>query len=816
MKTYLWLAQRVFALSAFVASGQGTLFVYDQQSATSRDLGIGGVSIQQMQPMGQSFIPGLSSVGFVQFEFTDFNPGNGLGATVYVNLLADSITGTVLDSTAPVFMPDGVFASVTSFLFATPAAVAPGTTYYLQPIVQSGDHWDVVGGNYGYAGGTLYALGAPSGSGTDLWFREGVIIPEPPSGLLVLLGIAGICAFRWGRRFRARYLAAILVGLLASAGVASAQFQIGERVWSPPWFASYHSMQRPAYPPLPRLPFDLPVYRVVGRTNSYVYDDRAIAYAEIEQAQQAAQAQASLNIWDIPTPDVPSPLDYGTNLWLDITDTGTNAVIVTAHNVEEDNYFQLLSKTNLVGEPDWTIQQQVAIDGIGGTGMEDLTLAPVPEDGHPETFFWAAQSKTLVKVVPESNAIRPGSCYAGQPGIFTVQREGYIGSGSPLTVRYRVSGTATNGVDYTYLSGVTILPESYDYVQVAVAPLASLCGSNLTLTVTLVITNDYLADPRGPSATILIEPNVFSLVATDIANPIGLDYHTLTDSLLVSVDPYYCGSNFVRIDAQGSVSHWADVYSLSNPTPIATVKATANGFHEGATYFCGFGPSIGWLSTDANASIKDWAPLQRYESTLGGLYVDQTGTWGGDLIATTGGDSLDEFEYGGGVWRITSGHVATQVVDLVTCLGGVITLTNDPAQWGPWAGKIITGQNYEQSPEFPEIYAIDTAGQVLTNATLGIQPEQINLIPPNQSFYFCDTDYNAVWEIPSTVFTNHVGQLLMTGPGDETHRSAFYIVHYDAGGNNEFVVEKIDTPEFIGRLEQGAFAPLTNMPCLEH
>jgi hypothetical protein len=203
MKTYLWLAQRVFALSAFVASGQGTLFVYDQQSATSRDLGIGGVSIQQMQPMGQSFIPGLSSVGFVQFEFTDFNPGNGLGATVYVNLLADSISGTVLDSTAPVFMPDGVFASVTSFLFATPAAVAPGTTYYLQPIVQSGDHWDVVGGNYGYAGGTLYALGAPSGSGTDLWFREGVIIPEPPSGSLVLLGIAGICAFRWVRRFRA-------------------------------------------------------------------------------------------------------------------------------------------------------------------------------------------------------------------------------------------------------------------------------------------------------------------------------------------------------------------------------------------------------------------------------------------------------------------------------------------------------------------------------------------------------------------------------------------------------------------------------------
>lgn len=381
---------------------------------------------------------------------------------------------------------------------------------------------------------------------------------------------------------------------------------------------------------------------------------------------------------------------------------------------------------------------------------------------------------------------------------------------------YRVSGTASNGVDYAHLDGSVTIPSTFSGWPIEVDALPRFILTNQTVTVTLLMTNDYVPDPNYAwSATILIEPNVFSLVATNIANPIGLDYHTLTDSLLVSVDPYYCASNFVRIDAQGTVSHWADVTGLIYPTPLATVKATAHGFTEGATYFCGYAPSVGWLSSSGNASIKDWVPLVEYGGTLGGLYVDQTGTWGGDLIATTGGDPIID-EYGLEVWRITSSGVATQVVDLFTCLGGVITLTNDPAQWRPWAGKIITGQNFEQYPELPEIYAIDTAGQVLTNTTLGIPPEQINLIPPNQSFYFCDTDYNAVWEIPSTVFTNHVGQLFMTGPGDETHRSAFYIVHYDAGGSNEFVAEKIDTPEFIGRLEQGAFAPLTNMPCLEH
>ena len=98
MRLYSLPLHFAFIVLALDARGQGTM-IYDQQSATSQDLGVGGVPIEQLQPMGQPFAPALSSVGFVQFEFTDFNPGNGLGATVYVNLLAGSITGTVLDST---------------------------------------------------------------------------------------------------------------------------------------------------------------------------------------------------------------------------------------------------------------------------------------------------------------------------------------------------------------------------------------------------------------------------------------------------------------------------------------------------------------------------------------------------------------------------------------------------------------------------------------------------------------------------------------------------------------------------------------------
>lgn len=79
-------------------------------------------------------------------------------------------------------------------------------------------------------------------------------------------------------------------------------------------------MQRSAYPPLPCLPFDVPVYRIAGKTNGYAFDDRDINYDEIEQAQRAAQTHASLSMSGIlgQTQDAPDPLDYGTNLYLQI------------------------------------------------------------------------------------------------------------------------------------------------------------------------------------------------------------------------------------------------------------------------------------------------------------------------------------------------------------------------------------------------------------------------------------------------------------------------------------------------------------------
>src|SRR5258708_5181270 len=206
MKSVLFPILVAAASASIAVRGQGTMFVYDQQSATNRTIGPFGAAIEVNQPMGQAFTPSLSGIAFVQIEFLDVHPTNGLGATVFVNLLADSITGTVLGTTAPVSMPDSFAWGINNFFFPTLLAWAPGTTYNLQPVVQSGDDlWSAAAGPFGYTGGALSPLGPPRLDGLQLWFREGVVTPEPSSVVLVLVG-AGLLVYarRKCNRMRSR------------------------------------------------------------------------------------------------------------------------------------------------------------------------------------------------------------------------------------------------------------------------------------------------------------------------------------------------------------------------------------------------------------------------------------------------------------------------------------------------------------------------------------------------------------------------------------------------------------------------------------
>lgn len=191
----LILTSGVLVLSLGQCWSQGT-FVYDQQSASSTIFAEGGPnSIKNNQPLGQSFTPSLSAVGFVQFYYGDSSSAPYQGSSLNVIMRSDSITGPILGTSESVNIAGGTSGAQT-FLFDTPISVTPGTTYYFQPLWLSGDDQGI---SYefaaNYTGGTAFVNG--SSVGADLWFREGIlVVPEPSTWTLLLLGASAWCLFR--------------------------------------------------------------------------------------------------------------------------------------------------------------------------------------------------------------------------------------------------------------------------------------------------------------------------------------------------------------------------------------------------------------------------------------------------------------------------------------------------------------------------------------------------------------------------------------------------------------------------------------------
>ena len=195
MKLCVHLAASL-TLAATCAFGQGTL-VYDQQSSSDETLPASGASSLQDVANGQSFTPALPFVDFVKFMFQDANPNDGLGVRVYVTLHSGSINGSIIGSSPAVSLPNA-FAGPATFLFPAEASVTPGVTYYFNVVPQSGGAFSIFGStSYNYSGGTAFQGGFPD-PGADLWFREGIIVPEPSSAALLLLG--GVAFTRLRRR----------------------------------------------------------------------------------------------------------------------------------------------------------------------------------------------------------------------------------------------------------------------------------------------------------------------------------------------------------------------------------------------------------------------------------------------------------------------------------------------------------------------------------------------------------------------------------------------------------------------------------------
>jgi len=295
---------------------------------------------------------------------------------------------------------------------------------------------------------------------------------------------------------------------------------------------------------------------------------------------------------------------------------------------------------------------------------------------------------------------------------------------------------------------------------------------------------------------------------------IGIDYHPVTNALIVSTDPRIAPGipRFLQIRTNIVFTNgvfvtntltypWVTNASLQDEVKLAIVKNTSNGFTQGDMFFGTFDLGfIGWASANGISCDNMWKVLTNETSEAlfrGGFYVDQSGSFGGDLIAVTGGTG-DE---GGEVWRINSSTNATRMANIATNfahphLEGVVTLTNDVAKWGPWAGKIITGA---EAALPPRIISVSTNGEV-GYYFLGINAEDFDIVQPNQDLYACDQDAGLIIKLSRNLLTNFWGDLVITQEG--FNNPGFNFVRWS--GSN-FMVRHLS---YTNKLEHSTFAPI--------
>lgn len=144
----------------------------------------------------------------------------------------------------------------------------------------------------------------------------------------------------------------------------------------------------------------------------------------------------------------------------------------------------------------------------------------------------------------------------------------------PLTVRYSLTGTASNGVDFTWLDGNAVIPEGQSSVSIAfiTSDDVEVEGSE---SVTATILSDPAYTSSGSSATITIaddDPTVVTVTTTDNqASEAGGN----TANFLVTRTGSLAANLVVNYFLSGPATNGVDFNALSGAVTIPAGRATA-------------------------------------------------------------------------------------------------------------------------------------------------------------------------------------------------------------------------------------------------
>jgi hypothetical protein len=148
----------------------------------------------------------------------------------------------------------------------------------------------------------------------------------------------------------------------------------------------------------------------------------------------------------------------------------------------------------------------VPIDDAEREGTETviLTLSADPKYtvGSPASATVNIRDNEAVVSI---TAFAPNASEMGQKGYFRVRRTG--NTSSPLSVKYLVGGTATNGVDYHELSGAVTIRAGVTFADIAVTPIDDAVHEGTETVIATVSADPNYKVGNPNSATVKIKDN---------------------------------------------------------------------------------------------------------------------------------------------------------------------------------------------------------------------------------------------------------------------------------------------------------------------
>lgn len=341
-------------------------------------------------------------------------------------------------------------------------------------------------------------------------------------------------------------------------------------------------------------------------------------------------------------------------------------------------YYEDTVDANGNANPDGKLQQGNNGDELLGSGVVDTTQLP-PGSYH---FFMIAKASngyegnygiisfTLKPPKVNINPLVPQTeeMLAGAPAIFDVTRDGP--TDNPLTVNYSLTGTATNGTDYSTLSGSVTIPAGALDVPIYVYPLDDGGGDDSLVSENVVATltpdqNVYDIDPTSPSATVTIEeepPPTVAITGSGAAVEKGQSGQ-FTVSRTGPIDSSLTVSLASGGTAQAGVDYQSLPTSVTIPAGSRTAPVVVNALDDGTS---------GDLSSEnVTETIQPSSAYTIGSPSSASVPIEEEGFTTVTIAATTA--STTEGSSAPGVFTVTRAAPYTQALTVNYSLGGSAT-----------------------------------------------------------------------------------------------------------------------------------------------